>query len=173
LNTITQNASQQIPEKVTEKRFKSGGVIQRPENFQQNGQEEVKNIMAYTFLAKEYGEQYKLLSVTNKHGIKNPDALNLKTNKYSDAKMPVSDNGKNAIQNSIKQASGQFVQEVYIYLDREYRMQDIWAGLKSALQKGRAKSIEDIIIRMKNGELKRYDANKLRKLFKKKGTPPK
>lgn len=173
LNVISKNALQQVPEKVSEKKFKSGGLLQTPENFKQNGQEQKKNIVAYTFLAKMHGEHYKLLNVKNKHGVKNPDALNLKTKKYSDAKIPVSESGKNAIQNSIKQAASQQVSEVYIYLDKEYRMQDIWAGLKASLQKGRAKSIEGIIIRLKNDELKRYDAKKLRGLFEKKGTSPK
>ena len=47
-------------------------------------------------------------------------------------------------------------------------MLDIWHGMKSALQEGRAESIETIIIRKSNGELKRYDTNKLRSVFNKK-----
>jgi len=152
-------------EDVIEKKFKSGGVLQMPKDFQQNKQEEAKNILAYTLLAKHYGEKYRLLSVINKHKVKNPDALNLLTGKHSDVKIPISNNGKNAIQNSIKEASKQRVSEAYIYLDKEYRMQDIWAGLKSSLQKGRAETIETIIIRLKSGEVKRYDTNKLREVF--------
>jgi hypothetical protein len=104
-------------EKVTEKKFKSGGVLQKPINFKQNSQEEKKNIKAYTALAKEHGGQYKLLTVLNEDNHKNPDALNLKTLMYSDAKIPESEIAKNAIQNSIKSASEQkIVSEVYIYI---------------------------------------------------------
>jgi hypothetical protein len=57
---------------------------------------------------------------------------------------------------------------VFIFAEIEYRMQDVWAGLKSALQKRRAKSIETIIIRLKNGDLKKYEVEKLRRIFKEK-----
>jgi SPP1 gp7 family putative phage head morphogenesis protein len=156
------------PEPVKEQKFKSGGVLQIPLNFNQGKQEAAKNIKAYTELAKMHGEKYKLLNISKKAGVKNPDALNLKTNNTSDVKTPTSENGKNAIQGAIKEASKQKVSEAYIYLEKEYPMLDIWHGMKSALQKGRAKSIETIIIRKKDGELRRYDANKLRTILNKK-----
>lgn len=156
-------------EKVTEKKFKSGGVLQKPINFKQNSQEEKKNIKAYTALAKEHGGQYKLLTVLNEDNHKNPDALNLKTLMYSDAKIPESEIAKNAIQNSIKSASEQkIVSEVYIYLEREFPMLEIWKGLKAALQGNRANTVKKIIIRLKNGELKTYDVEKLKSVFNKK-----
>jgi hypothetical protein len=157
---------------MTIKKYKSGGEIRTLDNFKQNKQEQSKNIKAYTFLAKEYSYKYELLSIKNEHGVKNPDALNLITNKFSDAKIPTTENGKNAIQNSIKEASKQLVSEVFIYTEIEYRMQDIWAGLKSALQKGRARSIETIIIRLKDGNLKKYEVKRLRKIFKRKEEIP-
>jgi hypothetical protein len=147
-------------------KFKSGGEIHIPEAFHQNPQEQTKNTKAYTVLAKEYGEKYQLLNVTNQHGIKSPDALNLNTNHLSDVKMPNTTNGKNAIQNSIKEASKQNVQEAYIYLEQKYPMQEIWAGLKSALQKGRASRVETIIIRFANNAIKRYSTSQLRQVFK-------
>jgi hypothetical protein len=150
---------------VTEKLFKSGGVLQTPKAFSQNKHEEAKNKSAYTYLAKYFGSRYKLLSVQNIHGKKNPDALNLITGKYSDAKIPVTANGKNAVQNSIKEASAQMVSEVYICLEEEYPMVQIWAGLKAALQKGRAKTIETVIIKFKTGEVKTYDVERLRGIF--------
>lgn len=156
-------------EKVTEKKFKSGGVLQKPINFKQNSQEEKKNIKAYTALAKEHGGQYKLLTVLNEDNHKNPDALNLKTLMYSDAKIPESEIAKNAIQNSIKSASEQkIVSEVYIYLEREFPMLEIWKGLRAALQGNRANTVKKIIIRLKNGELKTYDVEKLKSVFNKK-----
>lgn len=149
------------------KKFKSGGVLEIPVHFNQTKAEANKNIKAYTELAKHHGEKYRLLSIKNTTGAKNPDALNLKTFKLSDAKNPVSKIGKNVIQNSIKDASSQNVEEVYIYLTAEYPMLDIWQGLKASLQNGRARSIEDIIIRMHDGEVKRYKTKKLREVFKK------
>jgi hypothetical protein len=154
-------------DKLIEKKFKSGGLLQIPENFNQSPVEINKNIKAYTLLAKEYGDKYKLLNIVNEHGVKNPDALNIETGKLSDAKIPVTLIAKNAIQNSVKEAAKQKVSEVYIFLNQDYEMYDIWVGLKAALQNGRAKSIETIIIKLNNGELKRYDAEKLRSVFNK------
>ncbi|GHT49105.1 hypothetical protein AGMMS49982_01800 [Bacteroidia bacterium] len=84
-------------------------------------------------------------------------------------KIPVTENGKNAIQASIKSASEQKVPEALIYLDKNYAMTDVWAGLKAALQDGRAKTLTTIIIRFYTGEIKRYDVDKLRLVFKGKG----
>lgn len=161
-----------VEEKVKETKFKSGGVLQIPTNFNQGGQEAKKNIKAYTELCKFYGEKYKLLNVSKINGKKNPYALNLRTGKKSDVKIPTSLITKNAIQNSIKEASGQKVSEAYIYLTNDAKMYDIWLGLKSALQDGRAKTIEDIIIRLKDGSIKLYKSDSLRKVFNKsKGKP--
>lgn len=160
----------ELREDYMEKKFRSGGVLQTPKNFRQNADEEAKNIRAYTLLAKDYGYKYRLLSVVDKDGHKNADAKNLITGLLSDAKIPISKNGKNAIQNSIKSASNQeIVSEVYIYLGRDYKNIDIWKGLKASLQDDRASNIREIIILTKDGRLKRYDAAKLRELFKKKG----
>jgi len=163
-------AAEELREDYTEKKFRSGGILQTPKNFRQNADEEAKNIRAYTLLAKDYGYKYRLLSVVDKDGHKNADAKNLITGLLSDAKIPVSKSGKNAIQNSIKSASNQeIVSEVYIYLGRDYKNIDIWKGLKASLQGDRASNIREIIILTKDGRLKRYDADKLRELFKKKG----
>lgn len=153
-------------EEVSERKFKSGGVLQLPKGFHQNAMEEKKNIRGYTELAKMHGERYKLLSVVDEHGHKNPDALNLRTGRLSDMKAPETDNGKNAIQAAIKAASRQKVGEVYIYLDRDYPLKDIYAGLRAALYGKRAAGIKEIIIRRHDGELKRYDADKLRQWIK-------
>jgi hypothetical protein len=47
-------------------------------------------------------------------------------------------------------------------------MIDIWKGMKAAFQDGRAKIIETVIIKMKDGEIKKYDADWIRKVFHKK-----
>lgn len=155
------------PERYKEKKFKSGGLIQTSVTHKQNSIEEKKNLKAYTELAKYHGDQYKLLGVINEQGRKNPDAINLNTGNYSDAKIPVTDNGKNAIQASIKAAGQQKVQEVYIYLEKEYPMIDVRLGMKAALQPGRSKSVKIIIIRFADGEIRRYDAVRLRAMFQK------
>lgn len=154
------------PEKVTERKFKSGGVLQTPAEFRQNSVEQVKNMRAYTELAKMHGERYKLLSVDNVRGKKNPDALNLKTGYYSDVKNPITGNGKSAIQTSIKAASKQKVEEVYIFLTKKYPMTEIYWGLLAALQGGRCASLRTIIIRLEDGTLKRYKVDKIRQWLK-------
>jgi hypothetical protein len=71
--------------------------------------------------------------------------------RYSDAKHPQTDNGKKAIQNAIKSASEQKVEEVVIRLKRDYPSTEIYEGLKVALQPERAKTIQEIILIRKNG----------------------
>lgn len=153
-----------IDEKVKEKKFKSGGVLQIPTNFNQGGQEAKKNIKAYTELCKVYGEKYKLLNVSKINGKKNPNALNLKIGKKSDAKIPLTKNGKNAIQNSIKSASSQKVSEVFIYLEQTYTNHELIKGLLASFHDGRAKEIETIIIRLSDGTIKRYNADMIRSI---------
>ncbi|MBS9774590.1 MAG: hypothetical protein KGV59_05470 [Tenacibaculum sp.] len=168
---VYKRVKNEIREKIEYKEinFKSKGQLLIPEKFNQNPQEEKKNIKAYTFLAKEYGVKYRLLNIVNEDGVKNPDAINLKTKKYSDAKIPTSKIGKNAIQNSIKSASDQkIVKEVYIYLEHDYPMLEIWKGLRVALLGNRAKTIKQIIIRLNNGVIKNYNVKKLKKVFNKK-----
>jgi hypothetical protein len=155
-----------VVEEIAEKKFKSGGVLQTPKGLQQNPVEAKKNLAAYTELAKKHGEQYKLLSIVNEQGRKNPDAVNLRTGLYSDMKNPQTANGKNAIQASIKSAGRQGVGEVYIYLDKDYPHRTIYDGLKAALFNNRAKTIKEVVIRFHDGRLRRYDADKLRERFK-------
>ncbi len=154
-------------EEIVEKKFKSGGVLQTPKGFQQHPVETKKNNTAYTELAKMHGERYKLLGITNEWRRKNPDAVNLRTGLTSDVKVPQTENGKNAIQASIKAASRQRVGEVYIYLTKKYQRHSIYRGLREALRDGRASSVKEIIIRFHDGELRRYDVDKLRKWIEK------
>ena len=153
------------PGKVVEKRFKSGGLIQI--EGKQYKHEAEKNLKAYTFLAKYYGEKYRLLGVDNTSGTKNPDAVNLKTGECSEAKSNVTSPCiLNAIQDGVKRASRANAAEVYFFLEKEYDMSDMRHALKMAFMKGRNKNIRTVIIKLHNEEVKRYDANMLRKIFK-------
>ena len=160
---IAENVRQ--PEEYKAKKYKSGGELQTPQHGKQNKIEEKKNHKAYELLAKQYGAKYRILPVDNTSGDKNPDAFNLRTKRFSDMKAPVSDNGKNAIQASIRTAERQEVEEVFIYLEKDYPMLEIWAGLKAAIQPNRCEHIREIIIRLNSGEIKHYDTEKLRGVF--------
>ncbi|MTK63616.1 MAG: hypothetical protein F8N15_03585 [Methanobacterium sp.] len=173
VNEFVKTLDIEEPEPVKETNFKSGGIILIPEKFNQRKQEAKKNIKAYTELAKKYGEKYELLNVGTKLGVKYPDAINLKTGKTSDAKIPVTKNGKSAIQNSIKEASSQKVSEVYIYLDKDYSNIEIRQGLLAAFQPDRAKSIDTIIIRKSYVTITRYNADMIRNVKKHRGNKPK
>ncbi len=153
------------PEEYDTKKYKSGGELQTPQHGKQNKIEEKKNRKAYELLAKQYGSKYRLLPVDNTPGKKNPDAFNLKTKRFSDMKAPVSDNGKNAIQASVRAAEKQGVGEVVIYLEKEYPMSEILQGLKAAVQPRRCEHVRDIIIRLNSGEIKEYKTADLRKVF--------
>lgn len=156
-------------EEIVERKFKSGGVLQTPRKFHQNAVEQKMNVRGYTELAEKHGDRYKLLNVVNKHGHKNPDAYNIRTGLYSDMKTPLTSDGANAIQNAIKSASKQKeVGEVYVRLDQDYSGRDLYRGLKAALQPGRASGIQEIVIRFTNGNVRRYDADKLRERWHKK-----
>lgn len=153
------------PEEYKAKKYKSGGELQVPQHGKQNKIEEKKNRKAYELLAKQYGAKYRLLPVDDTPGKKNPDAFNLRTKRFSDMKAPVSDNGKNAIQASVRAAEKQRVGEVVIYLEKDYPMLDIWAGLKAAVQPYRCEHVREIIIRLNSGEIKHYDTEKLKGVF--------
>lgn len=130
----------------------------------QNSNEAADNIAAYKILADK-GGQYTLLEIP-KSG-KGPDALNEITGIVSDAKHPVTPIGKNAIQNSIKQASDQKVGEVVIRLTEQYTNHSLWDGLKAALQEGRAKTLEKIIIIRKGDKPVEFKVEKVRAFLKK------
>jgi len=150
-----------------ETRFKGGGLIRIAEGVKQGANEAKKNLKALKEIAKYYNARYELLGIDNTPGQKNPDCLNLDNGYYCDIKVPSSENGKNAIQASIKSASKQKVEEVYIYLEKEYKGEDIRRGLLDAFQKGRAATVKTVIIRHKNGEIKTIVADQIRKAIKK------
>ena len=148
--------------------YKSGGYVEYPQHGRQNAAEWEKNKRAVEELARYYGKKYRLLPVINRHGQSNPDARNMETQRDADVKNPTSESGKNAIQTSIKAASKQRVAEVIIYLTRDYSRSEIMTGIKAALQQNRARSVKTMIIRFNDGEIKQYNVDKLRPLFKEK-----
>lgn len=150
--------------KFTRKTFKSGGVIET--EGKQYKHEAKKNLKAYTFLAKTYGEKYRLLGVDKTMGVKNPDALNLTTRMLSDVKVQEGGNIKNTIQNAAKRASAQQSPELYIFLTSECSMMELRIALKTAFQKGRNSKVKKVIIRLADGEVKRFDADMLHRAFK-------
>lgn len=121
---------------------KDGGIL---EIVQQPRQEFEKNKKTYKALADD-GGRYMLLKPANADNVKNPDAFNYKKGWYSDAKHPVTDNGKNAVQRSIRDANKQGVQEVVIRLEKDYPSRELFEGLKAALQPGRVSHIKTIIL---------------------------
>jgi len=129
--------------------------------------EREKNLITYKIMA-DYGGRYTLLSTTNVPGVKNPDAFNYIRGVFSDAKHPVTDSGKKAIQNSIKKASEQNVSEVIIRLESDLTSKDLHKGFVAALQPGRAQVIKTIILIRKDGKPLTFDTQKLRERFSKK-----
>lgn len=143
---------------------KNGGYL---EIVKQQGQERDKNKATYKMLADD-GGRYTLLKPVNVDNVKSPDAFNYAASSYSDAKHPITDNGKNAIQRSIRDANKQGVQEVVIRLEKEYPSRDLFDGLKAALQPGRTENIKTVILIRKGGKPLYLDVAKLMKRFDKK-----
>lgn len=130
---------------------KKGGYL---EIVKQQGNERAKNLQTYKRLADD-GGKYQLLKPSTVEKVKNPDAFNLSTGMLSDAKHPVTEIGKNAIQRSIRDANKQGVGEVVIRLERDYSARDLYDGFKAALQDGRAKNIKTVIL-IRNGRKPLY-----------------
>ncbi|MFV0310850.1 MAG: DUF935 family protein [Dysgonomonas sp.] len=130
---------------------KNGGML---EIVRQQGQEREKNKATYRLLADD-GGRYTLLSPVNANQVKNPDAFNYVKGVYSDAKHPVTDIGKNAIQRSIRDANRQGVAEVVIRLEKDYPSKDLYDGFKAAVQDNRVKNVKTIIL-LRNGRKPLY-----------------
>lgn len=143
---------------------KNGGYL---EIAKQQGDEAAKNLVTYKQMA-DNGGKYKLLTPINTESVKNPDAFNLTSSVYSDAKHPITEIGKNAIQNSISAANKQRVAEVIIRLDKEYPGKDLYNGFKAALQKGRVDHLKTIILIRKGQKPLYLDVAKLMERFGKK-----
>ena len=150
--------------------YPSGGRLEYPiDGGQQNKSEKRKNEKAAKELASLYGEKLRLLPVKNINGKKNPDVYDIKRHCKGDIKCPQTENGKNAIQSAIKEASKQNVEDVFIYLSDniKYDMRGIYMGLKASLQPGRAKGIKLIVIRFNRDFIKYYKVDNLRRILHK------
>ena len=141
------------------KTFANGGFVECPTKHKQNGNERVKNKKAAHEVAEALGKKYRIQT-------EGPDLLDLDTQEKVEIKVPVSQNGKNAIQPQIKEAHKQDSQQVIIYLTRDYDMNEILKGFKAAFYNGRASGINTVIVRYNNGEIIEYDANELRESYK-------
>lgn len=140
---------------------KKGGFL---EIVRQQGNEREKNLVTYKLLADD-GNKYSLLRPSNINGVKNPDAINHTLGILSDAKHPVTASGKKAIQNSIKAAAKQKVEEVVIRLEEEYSSAELYEGIKAALQEGRAEELGRIVLIRKGRKPVYLDVAKLRTRF--------
>ncbi|MBO1883111.1 hypothetical protein J4N46_01375 [Capnocytophaga sp. Marseille-Q4570] len=121
----------------------NGGIVEKFNQGSQSKTEKYKNIEALKILANN-GKQYRLLPVIQ-DGKKNPDAFNLQTLKYVDIKVAESTNGKNAIQNALKEANKQEVSEVIIHFTQELESnREAFDMLKATFKQKRAENIEAI-----------------------------
>lgn len=143
---------------------KNGGFL---EIVKQQGQERERNKATYKILADNDG-RYTLLKPVNANNVKSPDAFNYIKGIYSDAKHPVTEIGKNAIQRSIRDANKQGVGEVVIRLENEYPASDLFDGFKAALQQGRVDNLKTIILIRKDRKPMYLDVAELVKRFAKK-----
>jgi hypothetical protein len=143
--------------KLKMKAYKNGGYLNIPAK---RNDKTARNQDVYARLAEKEGEKYTLMP-----GDKDPDAVNLKTYEYSRAYVAGESTVKNAIQNGIKAASLKKTGEAVIFFDRKISAGEIKAGLKAALQKGRAKVVKQIIV-IDTERTRRYNADELRKVFK-------
>lgn len=141
----------------------NGGYL---EIVRQQGQERTKNLITYKIMA-DNGHKYTLLKTIDSDNVKNPDAFNYKKGIFSDAKHPETDNGYNAVYNSINSASSQNVSEVIIRFTKHYNSKSIYKGLKDSFSSvDRRKSIKTVIIITADKRVIEWDVSKMREYFR-------
>jgi phage gp29-like protein len=140
---------------------KNGGYL---EIVQQPKQEFDKNKTTYKIMA-DNGGKYILLKPGKVIDVKNPDAFNFQTGRYSDAKHPETDNGYNAIYNSIHSANKQKVGEVIIRCEKEYSSRSLYEAIRDSFVPGRRKSIEVVILIRKGRKPIFLNVEDIRKYF--------
>ena len=148
-----------------EKGIKNKGVLEVYTSGKQNKPEVAKNKKALRIAANE-GGKYRMLPVIE-DGKKNPDALNLKTGNAVDVKVTTSRNGKNIVQNSLKEASKQGAVEVILHITNEvdsYRK--MYGALLNSLKSKRNKNVKLATVIYPDGKLKVYDLAKIKKRIK-------
>jgi len=142
---------------------KKGGYL---EIVKQQGQERQKNIATYKIMA-DNGGKYTLLRPSKVEGISSPDAFNNTAGYFSDAKHPVTDIGKNAIQASIRDASRQGVDEVVIRLEKDYSNRALYNGMKAAFHGRRGGNLKTVILIRKGKDPVTFSVDAIKRYFHK------
>lgn len=142
--------------------IKNKGVLEIFDKGNQNKVEFTKNKKALT-IASNTGRQYRMLPVIE-DGNRNPDAFNIKSKAIVDVKVTESKNGKNIIQNALKEASKQGASEIVIHLTvkpESYR--EMYGALLHTIDKGRNKNINTLTIVYPNESVKVYEIDRKKK----------
>ncbi|MEY4904426.1 MAG: hypothetical protein RLZZ292_2241 [Bacteroidota bacterium] len=103
-------------------------------------------------------ERVELLPILAEKGVKSLDAT--RNEDLWDFKVSQTQNGKNAIQNSIKSASNQKAKRVLITIQDAHNESCLIQGIEASFQKGRAQSIEVVELLFENNTLLRFDVKK-------------
>jgi hypothetical protein len=141
------------------------GVLEIFTKGKQNKNEFKKNKKALTIIANK-GGKYKMLPVIE-DGKRNPDALNLVTNKFVDVKVAEGTNGKNIIMSAMKGASKQGASELLLHLIKKpdsYRK--IYGALKYMVKMNRNKNVKSIVVIYLNKSIKKYKISEIKKRIK-------
>jgi len=136
-------------------------VFSRP--YKQNKQEYKPNLETLKILA-ENGEEYRLLPVLE-DGLKNPDGYNIKEKRFVDIKVTRTDNGRNAVQSALKEASKQLVNHVIInFAIKPKSYTEVYkAVLLNSRLNNRNRNIRYITIIFHDKSVKTYDLEALKK----------
>jgi len=143
----------------------NGGLLERPLTLKQNPNEEENNYKTYKALANT-GKKYRLLPVVNIKHVKNPDAKNLETGHFSDAKHPTTANGRSVIERSVSSAYKQDVDEIVIRLSKTYPRKEIQLGIYNTLTDKQYYNIKTLIIIYVDFTIREIDADKFREAIK-------
>ena len=151
---------------------KDGGILEVPVFLKQYSYEASKNYNTYKLLS-DAGHSYRILPVVELDYVVNPDAINLDSKIFSDAKHPETLSGIKAIKNSINASlDQQGVKEVVIHFKHKYKEKELSDGLYYMFQNNRTPEIERVIFIYDDGFIKSYDIKTLRKTYENaKGKP--
>lgn len=136
--------------------IENNGILEIFTKGKQNKVEFAKNRQALTVLANE-GYKYRMLPLVE-DGQTNPDAYNKVLKHFVDVKVVTTTNGKNALQNGLKEASKQKASELVLHLTvkpQSYR--DMYHILTESVRKQRNKSVQYITVIFPDGGIKQYD----------------
>lgn len=146
--------------------IKNNGVLEVFIKGKQNKPEFVNNKKALRILANK-GGRYRMLPVIE-DGKKNPDAFNLKTKAFVDVKVPISTNGKNIMQGSLKEASRQGAKEIVLrIINRPDSYKSMYAAFINTIKSNRNKNIKTITVIFPDRQIRQYDVDKLRRKIRK------